>query len=102
MIKSCELVGTKLQCIPRGGVAMELLPEIESLCDSLFWDRADVEKRLASLRKLQTAVTCEGARPSSPSSRRRHESSNGAHPSFSLLDSVRGGAQAARRRRPVA
>ena len=39
---------------------MELLSEVESLCDSLFWDRADVGKRLASLRKLQTAVTCEG------------------------------------------
>ena len=42
---------------------MELLSEVESLCDSLFWDRADVGKRLASLRKLQTAVTCEGAPP---------------------------------------
>ena len=42
---------------------MELLSEVESLCDSLFWDRADVGKRLASLRKLQTAVTCEGTPP---------------------------------------
>ena len=50
---------------------MELLSEVESLCDSLFWDRADVGKRLASLRKLQTAVTCEGAPPPAILFRRR-------------------------------
>ncbi len=53
--------GLRVSVFPRRECAMELLSEVESLCDSLFWDRADVGKRLASLRKLQTAVTCEGA-----------------------------------------
>jgi len=57
------LSGLRVSVVPRRECAMELLSEVESLCDSLFWDRANVGKRLASLRKLQTAVTCEGAPP---------------------------------------
>ena len=50
-----------------------------SRCAPLF-DRADVGKRLASLRKLQTAVSAK-VRPHPPFFRRRHES-DGAHHLF--------------------
>ena len=39
--------------------AMELLPEVESAVDALFWDRADRPKRLAALRTLMAAAACE-------------------------------------------
>ena len=39
--------------------AMELLPEVESAVDALFWDRADRPKRLAALQTLLAAAACE-------------------------------------------
>lgn len=38
---------------------MELLPEVESAVDALFWDRADRPKRLAALQTLLAAAACE-------------------------------------------
>ena len=79
----------RVSVVPRRECAMELLSEVESLCDSLFWDRADVGKRLASLRKLQTAVTCEGAPLSPPFFRRRHESDGAHHLSTACVEELK-------------
>lgn len=41
---------------------MELLNQVESLVDSLYWctARNEPEKRMEALLQLQTAVSCEG------------------------------------------